>query len=88
MLLRRNLAGHRRVQRIRRGHRMPLQLALPLLLLLFLLLEFFLSLLELEIRFCQRITFQAESMTMPGRDTIGLQADFGRAGSHCVRCTL
>jgi hypothetical protein len=61
-LLRRNLAGSRRDQRIC-GHRMPLQLALTFLLLFFLLLEFFLPLLKLEIRFCQRITFWAGNLT-------------------------
>ena len=37
---------------------MPLLLAQTLFLLLLLFLEFFLPLLELEVRFCQRITFQ------------------------------
>jgi hypothetical protein len=58
VLLRRDLAGNgRRGRRIRCGHRMPFLLAQTLLLLLLLLLEFFLPLLKLEIRFCQRITF-------------------------------
>jgi hypothetical protein len=58
VLLRRDLAGNgRRRRRIRCGHCMPFLLAQTLLLLLFLLLEFFLPLLKLEIRFCQRITF-------------------------------
>jgi len=36
---------------------MAFQLAQTLFLLLLLLLEFFLTLLKLEVRFCQRITF-------------------------------
>ncbi len=79
-LFRRDFAGNGRRRRIRRGHRVPLQLALTLFLLLFLLLEFLLALLKLEIRFCQRVTFQAEDLTARGREPVGPSADFGASG--------
>jgi hypothetical protein len=83
VLLRGNLAGCRRGQRLSR-RRMPLQLALPLLLLLFLLLEFFLPLLKLKVRFCQRITFRAENLSACRRGRVGHDSDYGTAGeAHC-----